>query len=171
VKILKPGICVDIRGASESEVNEVIDKCVSLGARKGVNCDKVFVKWGYENHVWLSGNCDGYTVITVSEALGRTDNDWHERVELPPIGAPVEIFCDDLFYGQGESGKVVAHVEDVAVIRMSYGLGCFAAKNLRPLKTECEKFVERFNREWNAQDKTIYEFAADQYDKGLRYVD
>ncbi|EPQ7005998.1 hypothetical protein ACUVZE_002635 [Pseudomonas aeruginosa] len=51
---------------------------------------------------------------------------------LPPVGVRVSIFDDgDLVYGHGESGEVIAHVEDCAVIRMSYGLGCFTAKNLR----------------------------------------
>ncbi|HCT8054159.1 TPA: hypothetical protein OT937_002198 [Pseudomonas aeruginosa] len=51
---------------------------------------------------------------------------------LPPVGVRVSVFDDgDLVYGHGESGEVIAHVEDCAVIRMSYGLGCFTAKNLR----------------------------------------
>ncbi len=51
---------------------------------------------------------------------------------LPPVGVRVSVFDDgDLVYGHGESGEVIAHVEDCAVIRMSYGLGCFTTKNLR----------------------------------------
>ena len=34
-------------------------------------------------------------------------------------------------YGAGEDGEVIAHIENTAVIRMSYGLGCFTAKHLR----------------------------------------
>ncbi|NUT87136.1 hypothetical protein HNO91_11930 [Pseudomonas corrugata] len=52
--------------------------------------------------------------------------------DLPPIGCDVVIHDDGgLRYGQGESGKVIAHVEDTAVVRMSYGLGCFEARCLR----------------------------------------
>ena len=51
---------------------------------------------------------------------------------LPPIGSHVVVHDDgSLMYGQGESGEVLAHVEDCAVIRMSYGLGCFLPRCLR----------------------------------------
>lgn len=52
--------------------------------------------------------------------------------DLPPVGSYVHVYDNGyLIYGQGESGEVVAHVEDTAVIRMSYGLGCFRAECLR----------------------------------------
>lgn len=52
--------------------------------------------------------------------------------ELPPIGSNVVVYDDgSLVYGQGESGEVLAHVEGCAVIRMSYGLGCFLPRCLR----------------------------------------
>lgn len=52
---------------------------------------------------------------------------------LPPIGMFVHIHDPDgiMMYGHGESGEVIAHVENTAVVRMSYGLGCFTAKHLR----------------------------------------
>ena len=60
---------------------------------------------------------------------------------LPPVGMHCEIVDPDgaLMYGKGESGEVVAHVEDTAVIRMSYGLGCFEARCLRPARSEAGK--------------------------------
>lgn len=60
---------------------------------------------------------------------------------LPPVGMHCEIVDHDgvLMYGQGESGEVISHVENTAVIRMSYGLGCFEARFLRPLRTEAER--------------------------------
>lgn len=53
-------------------------------------------------------------------------------MNLPPIGTHV-VVCDDgsLVYGHGESGEVLAHVDGTAVIRMSYGLGCFLPRCLR----------------------------------------
>lgn len=59
---------------------------------------------------------------------------------LPPVGMHCEIVDPDgvLMYGQGESGEVISHVENTAVIRMSYGLGCFEARFLRPLRSEAE---------------------------------
>lgn len=60
---------------------------------------------------------------------------------LPPVGMHCKIVDHDgvLMYGQGESGEVIAHVENTAVIRMSYGLGCFEARYLRPILTEAER--------------------------------
>lgn len=60
---------------------------------------------------------------------------------LPPVGMHCEIVDPDgvLMYGQGESGEVIAHVENTAVIRMSYGLGCFEARFLRPSHSEAER--------------------------------
>ncbi len=60
---------------------------------------------------------------------------------LPPVGMHCEIVDPDgvLMYGQGESGEVIAHVENTAVIRMSYGLGCFEARFLRPSHSESER--------------------------------
>lgn len=60
---------------------------------------------------------------------------------LPPVGCFCEITdpYGMLVYGQGESGEVIAHIENTAVIRMSYGLGCFEAGFLRPLRTEAER--------------------------------
>lgn len=53
-------------------------------------------------------------------------------MNLPPIGTHVVVHDDgSLVYGQGESGEVLAHVEGCAVIRMSYGLGCFLPRCLR----------------------------------------
>lgn len=56
-------------------------------------------------------------------------------MNLPPIGTHV-VVCDDgsLVYGHGESGEVLAHVDGTAVIRMSYGLGCFLPRCLRTLE-------------------------------------
>lgn len=51
---------------------------------------------------------------------------------LPPIGMHVVVHDDgSLVYGRGESGEVIAHVDGCAVIRMSYGLGCFLPRCLR----------------------------------------
>ena len=65
---------------------------------------------------------------------------------LPPVGMHCEIVDPDgvLMYGQGESGEVIAHVENTAVIRMSYGLGCFEARFLRPARSEADKKRDAF---------------------------
>lgn len=81
---------------------------------------------------------------------------------LPPVGMRCKIVDPDgvLMYGQGESGEVISHVENTAVIRMSYGLGCFEARHLRPLKGETDKkrdsAVEAMQREADEGDNWIY---------------
>lgn len=69
---------------------------------------------------------------------------------LPPVGTHVEIVNDgSLRYGEGESGEVVAHVENCAVVRMSYGLGCFDSRVLRTPEQiaaeEREKEIDAMN--------------------------
>lgn len=86
--------------------------------------------------------------INPSDFEIEVDSDWHTRGELPPVGEVVEIIDhEDLMYGHGESGEVIAHVEDSAVVRMSYGLGCFRAKVLRPLRTERDELIEQIKND------------------------
>lgn len=69
--------------------------------------------------------------------------DWHKSGELPPVGTFVDVVGDSLIYGQGESNcEVIAHVENTAVIRMSYGLGCFESGAIIPARTEREKAID-----------------------------
>ena len=81
---------------------------------------------------------------------------------LPPVGMHCKIVDPDgvLMYGQGESGEVIAHVENTAVIRMSYGLGCFEARFLRPARSEADKkrdaAIEAMQREADEGDNWIY---------------
>lgn len=74
-------------------------------------------------------------------ALAASQNSARNGKGLPPVGMHCEIVDPDgvLMYGQGESGEVIAHVENTAVIRMSYGLGCFEARFLRPSHLEAER--------------------------------
>lgn len=70
------------------------------------------------------------------------DNSWYDIYDLPPIGTFVDV-VGEVRYGAGESNcEVVAHVENCAVIRMSWGLGCFESHALSPSKSEREKFIE-----------------------------
>lgn len=66
-----------------------------------------------------------------------------EQPYMPQVGEFFDIVNDvSLSYGAGESGECIGHIEDCAIIRMSYGLGCFSPKNLSPIKTEREKNIE-----------------------------
>lgn len=78
---------------------------------------------------------------SLNECIGKDAAPVWNGEDLPPVGCFCEITDPNgmLVYGQGESGEVIAHVENTAVIRMSYGLGCFEAGFLRPLRTEVER--------------------------------
>lgn len=94
---------------------------------------------------------------------------------LPPVDCMVRVVDNgSLRYGVGEEGPVVAHIEDCAVVRMSYGLGCFEACVLAPALTPEQKAADQKEadilRIWDliniskAQAKALYE-------AGLRFTD
>ncbi|HCI0210614.1 TPA: hypothetical protein NN553_004478 [Pseudomonas aeruginosa] len=89
---------------------------------------------------------------------------------LPPVGVRVSVFDDgDLVYGHGESGEVIAHVEDCAVIRMSYGLGCFTAKNLRtPEQIAAEEREKAIEEMCFAEETLTVKQAKALYEAGYR---
>jgi hypothetical protein len=71
---------------------------------------------------------------TAPESFTAKPTSWSGPQDgLPPIGKHVYVHDPEgqLIYGAGEDGEVLAHVENTAVVRMSYGLGCFTAKHLR----------------------------------------
>lgn len=80
----------------------------------------------------LSGCSLGHLVDIIAERRPITEPVW-DGEGLPPVGVEVDIvdINECLRYGQNESGEVIAHVENTAVVRMSYGLGCFEAEFLR----------------------------------------
>lgn len=94
---------------------------------------------------------------------------------LPPVGMQCEIVDPDgvLMYGQEESGEVIAHVENTAVIRMSYGLGCFESRFLRPICSEADKkraeIIEEIAYHTSLDDaRDLYEAIAAGQVKGVK---
>lgn len=93
---------------------------------------------------------------------------------LPAIGSQVFVYDPEgvLRYGQGEDGEVVAHVENTAVIRMSYGLGCFEARCLRTAEQVAAEEREKAILEMASTPKpcghALYNVCADLYDAGYR---
>ncbi len=80
--------------------------------------------------------------------------DWHKNGDLPPVGVFVDVVGKDLVYGQDELNcEVIAHVENTAVIRMSYGLGCFESSAITPARTEREKAIDEMQRIIEESDK------------------
>lgn len=111
--------------------------------------------------------CDDWIADVVTRqqyesALAASQSSARNGKGLPPVGMHCEIVDPDgvLMYGQGESGEVIAHVENTAVIRMSYGLGCFEARFLRPSHLEAERkrdaAIEAMQKEADEGDNWIY---------------
>lgn len=106
------------------------------------NSKDVWIRQGDLYPTALAEDCS-YAIVTLSlwqaavDALNDIPKFQSDDVEwagegLPPVGTHVVVHDDgSLVYGHGESGEVLAHVEGCAVIRMSYGLGCFLPRCLR----------------------------------------
>lgn len=95
--------------------------------------------------------------------------DWHKNGELPPVGAFVDVVGNDLVYGVGESNcEVIAHVENTAVIRMSYGLGCFEFGAITPARTERDKAIDEMVDCLSSRWANCDEIAAHLYENGYR---
>ncbi|HFI2210284.1 TPA: hypothetical protein ACGPPQ_002864 [Pseudomonas aeruginosa] len=134
---------------------------------------KVGNKWSYwaeGRKVWVSGT-PGCNVSAEREATfeARPQEAWDGQC-LPPVGVRVSVFDDgDLVYGHGESGEVIAHVENCAVIRMSYGLGCFTAKNLcTPEQIAAEEREKAIEEMCFAEETLTVKQATALYDAGYR---
>lgn len=89
---------------------------------------------------------------------------------LPAIGSRVFVYDPEgvLRYGQGEDGEVVAHVENTAVIRMSYGLGCFEARCLRTAEQVAAEERDKVIKEIRDDLDVPTAIAERAYKKGYR---
>jgi len=98
-------------------------------------------RWSHRNH---RSDIIAYRPI-IDQPASEESRGW-DGEGLPPIGSFVDVseqHDGELMYGNGEENcEVVAHVEGVAVIRMSYGLGCMHARVLVPAKSPREQWVE-----------------------------
>jgi len=106
-----------------------------------------FVEYEFKANQWEPSNynwsLEKYTKIKGFHVIAKPTKpaapEW-DGAGLPPVGCECEVIeSDGLMYGQGELGEVIAHVENTAVIRMSYGLGCFEARHLRPIRSQAER--------------------------------
>lgn len=91
---------------------------------------------------WMYGRWDLLDKPSNRDDMVEIKVQWNGE-GLPPVGTHVIVYDDgSLVYGQGESGEVLAHVDGCAVIRMSYGLGCFLPRCLRtPAQIEEENRI------------------------------
>lgn len=91
--------------------------------------------------------------------------------KLPPVGTKVDIISDigDSIVFEGSlTGEVIAHVEDNAVVRMSWGLACFKADRLRPIRSPedvaREKITLNMLQYMYSSDETDYAQVCKIYD-------
>jgi len=102
---------------------------------------------------------DGKDIRISVFAIG-SDNDWHERGELPPAGTECEIFVDGMVGKEADKyqhkkAEIMLHTKSkhgtpVAVFRVDsndkkeneYYWDAFTARCFRPLKTERERAIE-----------------------------
>ena len=113
--------------------------------RRNTESTDNYVLWSKERLSLISlenyiNDIDGYELL----AKRPEPEQWKPKApSLPDIGTEVEIIDNgSLVYGQGESGEVIGHIENCAIVRMSYGLGCFEASYLKIKKTQREELID-----------------------------
>ena len=163
-KHLKPGVAVDVRGASDEDVQAVIDAC----ARLGLNMAKLDSGKGFVVLTASAGDffeCHlscGLPIISINQAIVReseVEKAWFERGELPPVGTKVKLRCPEFdrdhdFEFNGAEAEILLHRttdngNKVAVFVSEHGdYHALVAHCFRPLKTEKEKFVDNLYSEW-----------------------
>lgn len=127
-------------------------------------------------HIWHWPDVEKFKVTDErykpKKEVKLDESNWHERGELPPVGSHVDV-VGEVQYGAGEEDcEVVAHVENCAVIRISYGLGCFAPHVLRPTRSERDKVIEAAGNVWQmSKSKCTHEsfctLIVDLHDAGM----
>jgi hypothetical protein len=173
-KHLKPGVAVDVRGASDEVKEQVMAAFVGAGAIRTTD-DRMtnFICWDSSiKRVYFFG---GYSIgrhelISINQALGRdseVENTWVSGAE-----------CEASYAGEWYRAKFLSLHETNPNAYAVYllgseidGLNLKWVTKLRPLKTEKERFVERLvlimNDNTNA---TFTEISGVLYDKGLRFT-
>ena len=180
-KHLKPGVAVDVRGASDEDVQAVIEVFVRAGAIRGID-DRItkFICWGSSTKkVYFFGgdSVGGYELITINQALGReseVENKDFCGTEMQPIG-----WHGEVTYGSRAVFHECVILPDCKIslkLQSEWTVKDFnnwigKGFEFRPLKTEKEKFVERFISDWTNCKSSIADFIADEYDKGLRFTE
>ncbi len=143
---------------------------------KGYDC--VFYLERNDEYIFADDNGEGSNFRLIAGGAGwqllakrPEPEQWKQKAPLlPDIGTEVEIIDNgSLVYGQGESGEVIGHVENCAIVRMSYGLGCFEASYLKIKKTQREEFIEKAKSRIKNMDADDIILAGKLYDAGCRF--
>jgi len=139
------------------------------------------INWG---HIMHASDVISFSVVDdackpkqpESHSKPSVDNSWHEKGDLPPVGAEIEVFSD------GEEVRQIHVVWSGDDVVFGWDMGApfvyahFSAKaySFRPIKTEKEKFVDAAIKLVEldlaipvASDKHYFESL---YDAGCRFV-
>ena len=175
-KHLKPGVAVDVRGASDEDVQAVIEACARLGLNMAkLGSGKGFIVLAVSGgEFWECYWECGLPAISINQALGReseVEKNEFCGTDMQPIG-----WHGEITYGSRAvfnkcvilpDGKIAINLQNewnVKDFDHWIGKGFY----FRPLKTEKEKFVERlFNETGNITENE----ARALYDKGLRFTE
>ena len=182
-KHLKPGVAVDVRGASDEVKEQVMAAFVAAGAKRNklhwqIDPDcKNYAYWDRSNIAWFTVLPFGkLKLITINQALGRESEVGKNEfcgTEMQPTG----------WHGEVTYGSRAVFNECVILpdgkISLKFGkdwiIKDFAdwigkGFEFRPLKTEKAKFVERLVLIINDNTTASFtEISGVLYDKGLRF--
>lgn len=98
------------------------------------------------------------------------DNGWHERGELPPVGVECEHSEEGVVFivAKHHFSERVIFSKNKEFGDLMYG----CKERFRPIKTEREKFVERYEKHFkNATKLELNEWAGSLFDSGMRYTE
>lgn len=183
-KHLKPGVAVAIDGISKQDEHDFIKLCKEDGAGKFYDDDDRgyynFIAWRKTGSIALFRELtEELTLITLGQALGReseVEKNEFCGTEMQPIG-----WHGEVTYGSRACFNECVILPDRQIALKLGGGWCvndfdsWVGKNFefRPLKTEKEKFVERYSEFYNAGplESSLEEWAESLYDKGLRFID
>ena len=155
-KHLKPGVAVDVRGASDEDVHAVIDACLAVNLSMAKpDCGKGFIVISASGgYFWKCSSRCGLPAISINQALGRGS-----EVDCSAAKTVVQIVAH-MFSGETK----FAAYQQVDGNRCGHA----RAESFRPLKTEKEKFVERVHESFKYNAPSVYEKL---YDIGLRFTE
>ena len=187
-KHLKPGVAVDVRGASDEVKEQVMAAFVNEGFDRGPDdIGEEFIVCGIVSGkvYFYGGDCaEAYELISINQALGRESevekNDWTNlgyAGEMPKVDQECEYINSSMtsfsrckYIGVNSVGTKKFAVLFLPSVSEYVESKIGSELKFRPLKTEKAKFVERLVLIINDNTTASFtEISGVLYDKGLRF--
>ena len=184
-KYLKPGVAVDVRGASDEVKERVMAAFVGSGAERINQCDAISAMYAcldLGGVAWFSESSIG-ELITIEQALGRDGevekNDWTNlgyAGEIPKVDQKCEYIDSSMtrfsrckYIGVNSVGSKKFAVLFLPSVGEYVESKIGSELKFRPIKTEKEKFVDDLVLLMNDNtNSTFTEIAGFIYDSGYR---